>query len=137
MSKVWFVIDEKKHGDVFSRSLPEGSSREDAERELDLEWKRLTSSERKNSHVYAAYGDADEDGDPADWNFDDVVEIEDLTDPIWYAVQRTPEDAWDNGSYDLEEALEMLRNQGEGLIAVINDETKYCMEEIRYEDIED
>lgn len=79
MSKVWLIIDERR-GDVFSRSLPEGSSREDAERELDLEWNRLTKNERKNSHLYAAYGEADEDGDPTWSGFDEVIEIEDIED---------------------------------------------------------
>ena len=53
----------------------------------------------------------------------------------WYAVQRTSEDAWDSGSDDFEEAKKMLQEQGTGLIAVIDEETNYCEEEIRFEDL--
>ena len=31
----------------------------------------------------------------------------------WYAVQRVREDAWDNGSFDYNEAVAMLKAQGE------------------------
>lgn len=52
---------------------------------------------------------------------------------IWYAVQETSEDPWDNGSYDYEEALEMLLDvvseTGRGLIAVIDEDTQTCIEE--------
>lgn len=57
--------------------------------------------------------------------------------PKWYAVQETSEDAWDNGSYDYNEAIQMLRAQGKGLIAVINEETNYCEDEIKFEDLEE
>ena len=51
---------------------------------------------------------------------------------LWYAVQETREDAWDYGSHDKEEAIEMLKKQGHGLIAVIDDD--FCVEEIEYEE---
>lgn len=53
----------------------------------------------------------------------------------WYAVQETPDDDWDWGSYDFEKAKEMLREQGCGLIAVIDvtDNDPLCIEEITYE----
>ena len=54
----------------------------------------------------------------------------------WYAVQRSSEDEWNNGSYDIEEAKEMLREQGCGLIAVIDENNSFCIEEIRYEDLD-
>lgn len=50
----------------------------------------------------------------------------------WYAVQRESSDAWDNGSYDRETAMEMLNEQGCGLIAVIDEESGYCVEEIYF-----
>lgn len=53
----------------------------------------------------------------------------------WYAVQKTREDPWDYGSHDLEEAKSMLREQGSGLIAVIDEDTNFCEDEILYEDI--
>ena len=52
----------------------------------------------------------------------------------WYAVQEERTDAWDNGSYDYEEAVQILREQGHGLIVVIDDDAKVCIEEIEYED---
>ena len=53
----------------------------------------------------------------------------------WYAVQRESSDPWDNGTYNYDEAIKMLREQGEGLIAVIDEESNYCIEEIRFEEI--
>ena len=57
----------------------------------------------------------------------------------WYAVQESREDDWGTGSYDYEEAVQMLKEQGYGLIAVIdegNDPSEaLCVEEIEYEEV--
>lgn len=53
---------------------------------------------------------------------------------VWYAVQTSSTDSWDYGSYDYDEAIEMLNQQGKGLIAIINEDTNFCEGEIRYED---
>lgn len=53
----------------------------------------------------------------------------------WYAVQKDRTDAWDNGSHDYNTAVEMLKEQGCGLVAVINEDTGVCEEEIEYDDI--
>ena len=57
----------------------------------------------------------------------------------WYAVQENREDIdWGYGSYDFEEAKEMLRNYPDGLIAVIVIEEgvdPVCVEEIKYKDL--
>ena len=59
----------------------------------------------------------------------------------WYAVQETREDDWGTGSYDYEEAAQMLKDQGHGLIAVIdegNDPSEaVCVEEIEFDSLED
>ena len=60
-----------------------------------------------------------------------------MTNNRWYAVQETSEDDWGYGSYDYDEAVEMLKEQGHGLIAVINEETNFCEEEIKIEDLAD
>lgn len=54
----------------------------------------------------------------------------------WYAVQEDRTDAWDVGSYDLDEAKNMLKQQGRGLIAVINEDTNFCESEITFEEVE-
>ena len=55
---------------------------------------------------------------------------------FWYAVQETSADGWDYGSHDLDEAKEMLREQGHGLIAVIEEsENSVCVDEMAYEDL--
>lgn len=51
----------------------------------------------------------------------------------WYAVQENRNDPWDYGSEDYCIAVEMLREQGHGLIAVIENDT--CVEEIEYDDL--
>ena len=55
---------------------------------------------------------------------------------IWFAVQRTSEDAWDYGSSDLEEAKRMLLEQGEGEIAVIDAEDAFCEEAVGIDDLD-
>lgn len=54
---------------------------------------------------------------------------------VWYAVQVDSTDTWDYGSHDYDEAVDMLRQQGCGLIAVINEDTNFCESEIQYSDI--
>ena len=53
----------------------------------------------------------------------------------WYAVQKDKNDGWDNGSYDYSVAVNMLGEQGSGLIVVIAEDTGCCEEEITYEDL--
>lgn len=59
----------------------------------------------------------------------------------WYAVQESREDDWGAGSYDYEEAVQMLKEQGHGLIAVIdegNDPSEaVCVEEIEFDSLDD
>ena len=50
---------------------------------------------------------------------------------LWYAVQTDREDDWGTGSYDYNEAVQMLKRQGRGLIAVIDGDV--CVNEIEYE----
>lgn len=55
---------------------------------------------------------------------------------IWYAVQRSREDDWGTGSTELEDAIAMLREQGSGLIAVIEQgPDPVCVEEILFEEV--
>lgn len=54
-------------------------------------------------------------------------------DGLWFAVMANENDDWSIGSEDIEEAKEMLLEQGRGLIAAING--SICMYKIYYEDI--
>lgn len=56
-------------------------------------------------------------------------------DRIWYAVQESPEDGWDYGSADFVTAREMLMNQGHGLIAEIDTETNFCLNQFWFEEM--
>lgn len=51
----------------------------------------------------------------------------------WYAVQKDRTDAWDNGSDNYDTAVAMLMEQGCGLIAVINEDTGVCEEEVDFD----
>ena len=62
------------------------------------------------------------------WDYD----LDALT---WFAVQEDSADAWDNGTYNYEKAVQMLLEQGHGLIAVINEDTNYCVQEITYDEV--
>ena len=52
---------------------------------------------------------------------------------LWFAVQEKNTDAWDYGSSDYAKACEMLKEQGCGLIAVI--ENDCCIAEYPYSEI--
>lgn len=53
---------------------------------------------------------------------------------LWYAVQEDPTDDWGRGSYNKDEAIEMMmRNDQYNLIAVI--ENDCCVEEIYKSDL--
>ena len=55
---------------------------------------------------------------------------------MWYAVQKTREDEWDYGSHDYNEAVEMLKEQGYGLIAVIEEgRNPVCVGEEEYDEV--
>lgn len=54
-------------------------------------------------------------------------------DGLWFAVMANEDDDWSIGTEDIEEAKQMLMEQGQGLIAAIND--MICMYKIYYEDI--
>lgn len=64
---------------------------------------------------------------------EDQIRKGELEEAKWYAVQKDSSDPWDYGSYDYDEAVDMLKKQGKGLIAVISDD--FCENEIRYEEI--
>ena len=56
--------------------------------------------------------------------------------PVWYAVQHDPEDGWDYGSFDEDEARKMAKRTGAKLIAVIQI-GKYspeCIDEFRFDE---
>lgn len=65
---------------------------------------------------------------------DDGESVEKMT---WYAVQETPDDDWSYGSYDYGDAVRMLRNQGFGMIAVVESDCygDNCTGEIPYTEI--
>jgi hypothetical protein len=63
---------------------------------------------------------------------EDEEEMQEKT--MWYAVQEERTDAWDFGSHDYEEAVRMLKEQGHGLIAVIDEKAGFCVKEIEYAD---
>ena len=77
--------------------------------------------------------------DPSLTTFDEDEETEDEATEkvIWYAVTCDDYTDWDYGSLDRAEAIEMLKEQGEGQIAVIDDEDKFCLDVIDYEDVAD
>lgn len=53
----------------------------------------------------------------------------------WFALQETSGDPWDNGTHDYEDAIRMLKEQGHGLIAVIDEDTNYCAQEIAFDEV--
>ena len=55
--------------------------------------------------------------------------------PIWFAVTSDNYDSWDNGSFDLNETMKMLREQGSGSIAVIDESDNFCLAEIHIENM--
>lgn len=74
-----------------------------------------------------------------EWVSMEKEEDEEMENKKWYAVQTDRTDDWGTGSYDYEEAVQMLKEQGHGLIAVIdegNDPSEaLCVEEIEFEEV--
>ena len=66
-------------------------------------------------------------------------EAEEMENKKWYAVQTDRTDDWGTGSYDYDDAVQMLKEQGYGLIAVIdegrNPSEALCVEEIAFEEV--
>ena len=58
-----------------------------------------------------------------------------LDELTWFAVQEDSTDAWDNGTYNYEKAVQMLLEQGHGLIAVIDTDHDCCVQEITYDEV--
>ena len=55
---------------------------------------------------------------------------------IWYAVLEDPDDNWERGSNNFEEAKEMLYKLGDGLIAVIDaNDAPRIVNKITYDEI--
>lgn len=52
----------------------------------------------------------------------------------WYAVMDSTEDDWGTGSFVYSVACDMLKKQGHGLIATIENDTE-CVDEIQYDDL--
>lgn len=60
---------------------------------------------------------------------DEAVDDDDVN--YWYAIQEETTDAWDDGSYDLSEAIEMANDKGYDIIAVIDESNGgLCVEEL-------
>lgn len=65
-------------------------------------------------------------------NWNAYLEHMETVTSVWYALQNSSEDAWDDGTENREEAIERMMNSEEyNLIAVIDDEEKMCIGEIR------
>lgn len=56
---------------------------------------------------------------------------------IFFAVQETREDAWDYGSESLVKAVEMLKEQDNGLITVIDVDDSFALDEMTLKDLKD
>jgi len=58
----------------------------------------------------------------------------DFFEDVWYAVQVSSDDDWSYGSYNRDEAIEMMRRNGHGKIAVIDNKTTnpVCIKEISF-----
>lgn len=114
------IVDSKVMGDEFEIAVTE--ERDEALKIARDEWEGMTAHDKQNSNIeIRIYADEDEqtDYDEVDWW-------------VWYAVMESDEDNdWGTGSYDLDEATEMLTPAG--YIAVIDVRSDYCMDEIRFE----
>lgn len=56
---------------------------------------------------------------------------------IFFAVQESNEEAWDYGSESLVKAVKMLKEQGNGLITVVEADDSFALDEMTLEYLED
>lgn len=54
---------------------------------------------------------------------------------IWYAVMANKRDSWDIGTYNKAEAIQMLREQGKGIIQAVDWTDHICLYELKYEEV--
>lgn len=98
----------------------------------EKEWKAWIAQEAKDH-------DEELTDEQIGWIVEKLEEDGYIKPTLWYAVQTDREDDWGTGSYDYGEAVQMLKEQGCGLIAVIdegNDPSEaLCVEEIEYEEV--
>lgn len=90
----------------------------------EKEWKTWIAQEAKDH-------DEELTDEQIGWIVEKLEEDGYVKPTLWYAVQVDREDDWGTGSYDYNEAIQMLKRQGRGLIAVIDGDV--CVNEIEYE----
>lgn len=100
-----------------------------------LEERRKQDVDEDDNTIFTFHDDSDKVQDSVNIVLDPTGDQEGRCNMKWYAVQKDRMDQWDNGSHDYHEAVEMLEAQGCGLIAIIDEDTGCCVEEIEYEDV--
>ena len=99
-------------------------------------WDEMDPGEWKSACEYAGIDYNDYDDPDKLWLDLEKKLDEDNEKKIWYAVQENRSDGWDgDGSYNFDEAVKMLKKQGHGLIAEIDEEDQFCLEEYTYEEL--
>jgi hypothetical protein len=107
---------------------------EEANREAEMLWEHLTDREQKFTHVYVLDVKKSDLEDEGDWeSFTSGGYCEGRFDSeYWYAVMRDYDDDWGTGSYYLDTAIEMAKEDGAEMVAVISiGSDPICIDEIR------
>lgn len=109
-----------------------------------LEWKIFGGNRSESDAMYVWAKDADDALEIACRTDKDVCAFQwtgrernggDPMKRLWYAVMEKSTDAWDYGSHDFYEAVDMLKKQGYGEIAVIDEDDAFCINEYSYDDV--
>lgn len=116
----------------YVNSLEEGIESSDGELLTKEEWADWIMKEFSDKEK----SEEDIDDERIGWIVERLEEDGFVKPTLWYAVQETREDGWETGSFNYNKAVEMLKEQGNGLIAVIEmGDDPVCVKEIEYEEV--
>lgn len=124
-----FVIVDQTATDMFNEEF---ETREEAINAATKEWNHMSAHDQKLREAYYVLESQNPDEDAEDHFDGDII----WGASIWYAVLKDEQDDdWGTGSFDRAEAIKMMQEYEDGMIAVIDLHGNVCVEEIRKEDI--
>lgn len=124
----YVIVDQTKH-DMF---IEEFETREEAIKAATKEWNHMSAFDQKHREAYYVLESHNPDEEAED-HFDGDIIWDGF---IWYAVLKdSDDDDWGTGSFEKSEAIKMMMDYEDGMIAVIDCHGNVCIEEIRRDNI--
>lgn len=122
-----YVLVDDRGTDIFTEEF---NDRETAIKTAKLDWSRMSDYDKKNCYSFQVIESVNPDEEAVDHLDGDPI-WDAAAHGNWYAVQETTEDAWDDGSYDWDEAVALANERGYDIIAEIDESgtDNFCVAE--------